>query len=270
MTYLIGDIHGCLYTLQNLLKRLKGHDLVFVGDYLDRGKHSRQVLDLMIELELQGAVCLRGNHDDVIDWLLNGGCYSHLEDFVVGALTTSRVASWWLSNGLSDTLKSYEVGYDEMLEEFRDAVPHEHKQFIRNLSLYWENETHFACHAFMRPDEELPRTLKFMSMDRANETLWSRFEGVRDYGSDGVLQIGGIDPSVQPVWDKIGVFGHTPTFFYGHTEPIYHGKIRMIDTGAFKGMGLTAYCCETDKCIVQETDDRDVDFVPLEALQKRS
>src|SRR5436190_23316404 len=64
----IGDIHGCLGPLDDLLAWVKPapDDLVVtLGDYVDRGPDSRGVLDRLIGLKRSGAklVCLRGNHE---------------------------------------------------------------------------------------------------------------------------------------------------------------------------------------------------------------
>ena len=72
MDWIISDIHGCFYTLQKLLNRVREYDseanIVCIGDYADRGLNSSQVVDLLIEeQEKNGVICLRGNHDDVIN-----------------------------------------------------------------------------------------------------------------------------------------------------------------------------------------------------------
>ncbi len=256
MQWIIGDVHGCIHTLEALLHKLSVADnnpkFTFVGDYVDRGLHSKSVVDLMIQLQKEGAICLRGNHDDVIDYMLNGHSKSDMSEFTTGAADMGHVVNWWLCNGFGPCLDSYGCGDGnvyQVLENFREKAE-DHKEFFNNLPLYWENDTHFACHAFMRPNDELPRDLKFMPNDRAMETLWSRFA----FDGHGVLDTA----NVNPVWDKIGVFGHTPTSLYGSYVPIKHGQLRLIDTGVFTDNYLTAYCCESDDWILQATDSRDL------------
>lgn len=254
MQFIISDIHGCNFTLQKLLENVLIADqdaqFVFVGDYADRGKYSREVIDTLLSFgKERECVFLRGNHDDVIDWLLTGHALSN------DTWTRSSPQSnwrWWGWNGIIQTANSYGVSYDaelESLEAFKQAVPEEHKIFYHDTRLYWENSTHFACHGFMRPGEELPRDLKFMKSDRNDETLWSRFLK---------SPAGTLDVQCKIQWDKIGVFGHTPTSQYGSPTPIKYDKIRLIDTGAFLGEYLTAYCCEWDDWILQATDSRDI------------
>lgn len=259
MNFNIGDIHGYFYTARNLVNRIKSIDkqakLRFVGDYVDRGPHNKEVVSYMIELQKEGATCLTGNHDDVINWILNDTCICNLKEFVNGPVDSCSVMSWWYYNGLIDTLVSYGVDYhkytknnysydwDAIRADFISKCPEDHKQFFKNLEIFWENDTHFSCHAFMRPDEELPRSMKFLPHDRVIECLWSRFSPVS---------------LKQPTkWDKIGVFGHTPVKYYGAESAIAADKIRLIDVGVFKNAGLCAYCCETDEFIIEPVDDRD-------------
>lgn len=88
------DIHGRLDALLNLLDQVpKGAQLVFLGDYVDRGTQSAEVVALVRSLQLDGAVCLRGNHEDMMAhneamWLANGGAatVASYTDPLTGAL----------------------------------------------------------------------------------------------------------------------------------------------------------------------------------------
>lgn len=251
MQWIISDCHGCCHTLEKLLWKIRGQDpsplFVFVGDYVDRGLFNKEVVELAVQLQKEGAVCLRGNHDDVVDWLLNKHCLGNSKEWVVGELTEDKVVNWWMLNGLKTTFQSYNA---TNLEEFKANVPDSHKEFFRNLPLFWESDTHFACHAFMRPNEPLPRSMKFVQSDRNEEILWSRFS----YG-DAVYK-----KNLAEQWDKIGVFGHTPvsTYIPSKATPIKSGKVRLIDTGVFIGEAMSAYNCNTDSFISETTDRRDI------------
>ena len=69
----IGDIHGCVHTLKDLLNRVsyssQTDTLVFIGDYIDRGYFSYEVVSMLIKLQHQigkdKVVCLRGNHEQM-------------------------------------------------------------------------------------------------------------------------------------------------------------------------------------------------------------
>ncbi len=69
--YIIPDIHGCYYTLISLIDRLKPgleDEIFFLGDYIDRGPRSKEVLDYVIELKKNHHVyCLRGNHEEMYE-----------------------------------------------------------------------------------------------------------------------------------------------------------------------------------------------------------
>lgn len=254
MDWVISDVHGAYYTLLSLIDRVKIIDsspnFIFLGDYVDRGLNSKEVIDFLISFaENNNVTYLTGNHDDVVSYILNEDCKSSPE---VIKRDVPHAFIWWKQNGLIQTLESYGV-YDnsnsiEQIEKFKELVPESHKKFLMNLQLYWSSDTHFACHGFMRPYEDLPRDFKFMKRDRTDETLWSRFEK---------SPVGGINLIKPCSWDKIGIFGHTPTKVYGSNVPIVQDKIRLIDTGVFLDNYLTAYCCQKDEFILQPSDSKD-------------
>ena len=72
---IISDIHGCYYTLRRLLAKVpKGGQLVFAGDMIDRGPHSRHVIEYAIQHNIP---CVTGNHEEMLQdrdlWMRNGG-----------------------------------------------------------------------------------------------------------------------------------------------------------------------------------------------------
>lgn len=261
-TYIISDLHGCFYTLEKLVDKVRKKDespqFVFIGDYVDRGLNSKQCVEFVINLQSEGAVCLRGNHDDVIDFIINAHCVSDFREFIPDSIQINQlnIAMWWTQNGLFSTIRSYvnikqRNSLDFICKLFVDAIPEEHRKFFRGLRMHWENDTHFACHAFLNPRESLPRTLEFVPESANHDMLWSRFP----------ISYTGLTPTgvdCDPVWDKIGVFGHSPASYYGRVAPIKHGNLRLIDTGAFQGEYMTAYCAEQDDHILQSTDSRDI------------
>jgi len=263
MTWIIADLHGCARTLERLLARIHAIDsqakFVFVGDYADRGKNSKDVVDIILGLPTESILaCLRGNHCDVIDWLLNKHSTSMLEQFNGEVPSESEVVYWWMQNGLKETIESYGVtshlvtagvynnlGFSPtaVVEEFRGKVPESHKRFYETLTLTWENETHFAVHAWADPQSSSPTEFA----EGSTKPLWNRFP----------RRMGGDIAYVEPIWNKIGVFGHTPVSYYNAVAPIKMEKIRLIDCCAFDGESLTSYCCETDDWISQATVDED-------------
>lgn len=252
MNWIIGDVHGCYYTLLSLIRKIKRKDkhptFIFVGDYCDRGKHSKEVINYLIHLQKkENVVCVRGNHDDVIDYLINNHALGQMSEWVVGFPTPEKVVAWFCYHGLDLTLRSYGVdirttgpygqtNYAEAAQEFKETIPEHHKDFFKNLPLFWESDSHFVCHGFFDPGKELPRSLKFIRSEQYEEMMWGRFRIIE-----------------QCKWDKIGVFGHTP-----YTSMLKLDKVRVVDTGVFMGGPLTALCCETDTAISVKADNRDL------------
>ncbi|MBM3163184.1 MAG: serine/threonine protein phosphatase [Chlorobi bacterium] len=128
----VGDIHGCLHSLERLVGQIGlRHDdqLVFLGDYIDRGPRSGEVVDFLISLR-QCHTCffLMGNHELMyLDYL------------------ETRDPSLWLSNGGCETLLSY--GSRNGLD-----LPEEHIGFIRACRLYIETEHYFFTHGGLDPE----------------------------------------------------------------------------------------------------------------------
>jgi serine/threonine protein phosphatase 1 len=221
MDYAIGDIHGCLEKLQRLLACIRYDPstdrLLFLGDYIDRGPHSKGVIELLIQLQRENPanVFLMGNHEDNF---LN---YVH-------ACVTERVDYWlvepFLAGGGVATLQSYAPGVRDLYDaRLLASVPPEHLTFLQRLPLYWTNETYIAVHAGVRPGIPLDQQAE-------NDLLRIRGPFLRTLHGLGKCVIFGHTPfpAVQRAADKIG-----------------------IDTGAcYTHMGygkLTAFCLQTQQ-----------------------
>ncbi|MEA3522698.1 MAG: metallophosphoesterase, partial [Campylobacterota bacterium] len=101
MHYVIGDVHGYYKTLLALVDKLP-HDvkLVFVGDLIDRGRESAEVVKFVRE---NSHLCVMGNHEDM---MVGYGA------LLVKAYENEKPLSMyntWYSNGGVDTLRSYEI-----------------------------------------------------------------------------------------------------------------------------------------------------------------
>ncbi len=161
----IGDIHGCLDKLEELLQRIpvnwEQDTVIFLGDYIDRGPDSKGVLDLLISLkEIYGEniVFLKGNHEAM------------LQDYLKG-----YDMSFFLVNGGRSTLLSY--GVDPESYERLD-LPLEHQRFLEQLLLFYETEDYFFVHAGVRPGVPLENQLP-------EDMLWIRgpfIESKYDWG----------------------------------------------------------------------------------------
>ena len=125
--YAIGDIHGCLEPLRRLMDQIhvsEMDEVVFIGDYVDRGPDSKGVIDYL--LTLQGRYTfLMGNHERMF------------LDFLQGK---ERVL--FLYNGGEATLESYGgVG----------NIPASHLAFLNRLVLYYETDDYLFVHGGIRP-----------------------------------------------------------------------------------------------------------------------
>jgi serine/threonine protein phosphatase 1 len=143
----IGDIHGCLGPLDDLLKWVaptRDDIVVALGDYVDRGPDTRGVLNRLIELKKQlNLICLRGNHEEMMVEAVRGG---------------KAEKKMWLSVGGIQTLGSY--GLSQGRSGSLEDVPKEHWDFLENdLVNYHESELFLFVHAtviFDLPMDEQP------------------------------------------------------------------------------------------------------------------
>lgn len=125
---IIGDIHGCFETFKALLAKLpKDIPITLVGDLIDRGPLSAQVVDYVIANNID---CVMGNHEDMLV------CYGQDVDVNDrGQYITNRpYGDMWLTNGGHITLKSY---YTEE-GKFRMSKYSRHKDWMANLPVFLE------------------------------------------------------------------------------------------------------------------------------------
>lgn len=171
----IGDIHGCVKSLEVLMSDLLaqfGTDrtYVFLGDYVDRGPYSKEVVDYLIALDKEyTCVFLRGNHDAM---LLN-----YVED-----------KTWlkWFENGGTATMESYRIALG------KEQIPLEHLRFFANTRLFYDTPEFFFVHGGPPIDQPISESIK-------NESLYSSFLWSRDHLN-----------STYNRWEKTVIFGHTP------------------------------------------------------------
>ncbi|MGF1639320.1 MAG: metallophosphoesterase [Rhodospirillales bacterium] len=224
--YAVGDLHGRVDLLERLHGLIRedaagaapGIDkiIVYLGDYVDRGLHSRELLDLLIDRPLAGfeAVHLRGNHDQCfLDFLVN-----------------PESGAAWLSFGGDATVYSYGVSIpdrvppDRRLLLLRDrlleSVPERHLAFLGRLEPARIIGDFLFVHAGVNPDRPLHR-------QTSHDLMWIReafLESERDFG-------------------KIVVHGHSVS-----ERPDVRDNRIGIDTGACYGNSLTCLVLEgTDK-----------------------
>src|SRR5215469_18940942 len=133
----IGDIHGChtaLTTLLNHIRPVAGDSLIFLGDYIDRGPASRQVVETLLELKQVCSIFLRGNH----------------EVMILESRNDSLKENNWQSYGGLEALVSYGVNYRG---DWVSRIPAAHWRFFERTVKFFETETHIFVHACL--DAEL-------------------------------------------------------------------------------------------------------------------
>jgi serine/threonine protein phosphatase 1 len=205
----VGDIHGRADLLAALHQRLDlevdgVHPMppieVYLGDYVDRGPHTREVVAaLMARSQDRPAVLLMGNH----------------ERMMLRALEDPGSVMLWLQNGGEQTLRSYGVGPGDLQEAaqrdpalicrvMREIIPAAHVTFLRGLHLHFSIGGFLFVHAGIRPGVPLPE-------QREKDCLW-----IRDDFLDSTVDHG-----------FVVVHGHTPV-----QAPVFLRNRINLDTGA--------------------------------------
>ncbi|MEA2707904.1 MAG: serine/threonine protein phosphatase 1 [Phycisphaerales bacterium] len=248
MRWVIGDIHGMIRPLEALLRAIERHDdapqLLFVGDFVNRGPDSRAVIDLL--MSLKNAQCVRGNHDDVFDQVLCGQSYAGKP----GEEQRVMAFNWFMQHGLDKTFLSYGVtpselsraaqrAKDSTLDELAESVPTPHRKFIRELPMAIEGGDFFVAHAKWDvytgvDDPPISQRLQQAEMTRYM-LLWGR------YRADEI--------QYDKPWQRTGYFGHTPVDSYSDGDelvPVAGPHIVLLDTAAalVPHGRLTAFCHE--------------------------
>ena len=219
--YAIGDVHGRADLLTALFSRidmdLKDRPIrrslqVFLGDYIDRGPQSRQVLDLLVKRQAtHNILCLKGNHEAYMSQFLSEPTIL-TEWHRVGGFATL------LSYGLKPTGRKDREYQHQLALAFEKALPDSHRLFIQRLELSYSCGDFFFVHAGVRPGIALQKQSE-------NDLLWIR--------EDFLLH--------EERFGKIVVHGHTPT-----AEPDIRPNRINIDTGAYATGRLTCLVLEGD------------------------
>lgn len=214
--YVVGDLHGRHDLLKQLLDKI--HEdieqrptrkilLVFVGDLIDRGPNSAQVVDRLRTYERSGVrtVFLLGNHEEVLLRILGG---------------EADLITKWRWFGGSECLKSYGVDADQLtgltdeeaLGVIRGAIPKAHVEFLESFDDSCRFGDYLFVHAGIRPGVEFDQ-------QRQSDLRWIREPFLFDETDHGFVVVHGhtIRPEVEVRPNRIG-----------------------IDTGAYQSGVLTA------------------------------
>ena len=220
--YAVGDIHGRVDLLDEMLKRidvdLSANPIsvgieVYLGDYIDRGPASREVVDRLVERNRTfRTVFLKGNH----------------ETYLTSFAANPPILADWRHFGGAETLISYGIAppvnasvevQARLAATFDQALPLSHRRFLNNLKLSFTCGDFFFVHAGVRPGVPLAK-------QREEDLLWIR--------QDFLL--------CEDEFSKIIVHGHTPV-----PEPDIRPNRINIDTGAYATGRLTCLKLEDDR-----------------------
>lgn len=221
--YAIGDVHGCLDLLDEILRRIESDSaargparvaIVFLGDLIDRGPESAQVVERLrcYRPGFARTVFLMGNHEEVLLRILSG--------------ETSLLADW-LRFGGAECAGSYAVDPKEVeklggasaVELLRRAIPREHVKFLESFVDTASFGKYLFVHAGIRPGVPLTH-------QQPQDLRWIRVPFLDDETDHGCVV----------------VHGHTIT------EAVDERENRIgLDTGAYRTGVLTALALEADQ-----------------------
>jgi len=215
-SFVIGDIHGCSEELRYLIDALPvrpDDEIVFLGDYIDRGPDASGVVSYLIKLKDHFSenrlVFLKGNHEDML--------LSYLE-------LSGQHGKMFLLNGGKATVESYGISSDNPSpSRLRDAMPPAHLAFYQTLESCYLTEPYLCVHAGVHPLKTLPEQTE-------EELLWIRHPFL--YSSH--------------ILPYTILFGHTPQHSVLYDLPYKIG----LDTGLVYGNILT--CFDTDEKVLYQ------------------
>jgi serine/threonine protein phosphatase 1 len=180
--YAIGDVHGRLAMLERLLANIEEHagavegdkTLVYVGDYVDRGPHSADVVARVRAGPPRGIdsqICLRGNH----------------EQLMIDYAEAKPGSDYWLENDLGGaaTLKSYGGDGRRFLVDVA---------WMESLPLYHRAGDYLFVHAGIVPGRTLEE-------QKPQDMIWIRDAFLNDMSDHGFIVVHGHTPTRDDIPD---------------------------------------------------------------------
>ena len=239
--YVIGDVHGCLDLLDALLARIEAEvgehprrktSIIFLGDLIDRGPSSAQVIERLRTYSLPGVSThfVMGNHEEVMLKVISGD---------------SEVLSSWLQFGGAETLRSYgleprrirSMAGADAVAHIRKAVPANHVRFLESFADSVAFGGYLFVHAGIRPGVDLAE-------QSDTDLRWIRDVFLQDETDHGFVVVHGhtISNGVEVTSNRIG-----------------------IDTGAYRTGTLTALAIEGSKrWLIQTSQNRETQRLSLD------
>ena len=203
MFYIIGDIHGYYSRLAALYDTLisviqKTDTIIFLGDYIDRGPQSYEVVDFLIQVARVDAftsVFLKGNHEDMLLKYLGGEDHG-------GA---------YMMNGGDATIRSYTRRGGGFV------LPESHLDFFNGLELYYEGDDFIAVHAGLNPEAVCLEAQEEFDLLWIREDFYRadrRWEKTVIFGHTPAMAIGGHGPAYRD--ERRNIIGIDAGVIYGN------------------------------------------------------
>lgn len=205
-TFAIGDIHGGLRALHQVMERAgvtPDDKLIFLGDYVDGWSESPQVLDFLMELQSShDCIFIRGNHDDLLlEWL------------------RGKDNELWHQHGGGATILSY--------SKLDPSVKHLHVSFLDSLdNFHIDDDNRLFVHAGFTNQHGI-RHEYFQRLAFWDRTLWETAAALNPDLKPGDLSY----PKRFTHYKEIFI-GHTPVTRLGETVPLNRANVWNVDTGA--------------------------------------
>lgn len=223
--YAVGDIHGRIDLLELLLNKIDRDIaerpclrpvLIFLGDYVDRGLGSREVIQRLIDRsESHETITLKGNHETFpLEFLKN--------PTVLGEWRKYGGLQMLMSYGLQPSMNPDMAEQIELAQKFRVALPPAHATLLATMPHSFTLGDFFFVHAGVKPGVPLEKQTE-------EHLLWIKEEFLLSDDDHG----------------KMIVHGHTPV-----AEPDFHPNRINIDTGAYATGKLTCLVIEGDRAAV--------------------
>ncbi|MEM6415349.1 MAG: metallophosphoesterase [Pseudomonadota bacterium] len=206
--YVIGDVHGRFDLLDTLIKSIAADieernkngdmlqtEIVFLGDLIDRGPQSKDVVEFVRQLRVENGRThlIMGNHEEML---------------LKGLYSDARLLNDWLRHGGAACAASYGLAPQKLLgqsaqtiqKRLRDTIPESHRNFLRHAvqSVIFGN--FFLTHAGVRP--EIP-----INKQSGKDLRWIRNEFLESTADHGFVIVHGHSPrpSVELLFNRIGL-----------------------------------------------------------------
>jgi len=182
--WVIGDIHGCYNTLKSLIenkiKPQQEDSFIFLGDYIDRGNYSKEVIEYLIEFQIsyKNTIFLRGNHEE---YLLNAYETARIKQKNKSIFSSkNKDLKLFLEVGGKETLTSFKV--DNILQ-----IPEKYIIWLKETQYYYITDKYVFVHAGLNLNIDNPLNDKYT-----------------------MLRIRDFEMSNEKMGDKILIHGHVP------------------------------------------------------------